>query len=93
MPANPKHLASPGHRALKISAGILGGFLVTILGHNALGTLLENKSALIVTTAFSAFIVWAILMVVAFMFKNGWKAWGVYLLLIVLFGTIIYFYK
>ncbi|MEM1337976.1 MAG: hypothetical protein AAF717_07610 [Bacteroidota bacterium] len=93
MPANPKHLSSPGQRVLKVTAGIIGGFIVSILFHNAIGSLLENKGALIITTAYSAFLVWALLLALAFMFKNGWKAWGIYLLLILVFGTIIYFSK
>lgn len=90
MPANTKYLSSGGQRFLKTTAGILGGFFVTILLHNAIGTLLENKGPLIITTGYSSFIVWAALLVIAFMVKNGWKTWGIYLLLCVLFGTIIY---
>ncbi|MEM6865434.1 MAG: hypothetical protein AAF575_09630 [Bacteroidota bacterium] len=90
MPANPKHLSSPGQRVLKITAGILGGFFVTILFHNALGSLLEEKGGLIITSAYTSFILWALLLALAFLMKNGWKVWGLYLLFILFFGTIIY---
>ncbi|MEM8846749.1 MAG: hypothetical protein AAGD17_06575 [Bacteroidota bacterium] len=90
MPANAKYLSSGRQRFLKTSAGILGGFIVTILLHNAIGTMLVAKGPLIITTGYSSFIVWAALLVIAFMAKNGWKIWGIYLLLIALFGTIIY---
>ncbi|MEM9649890.1 MAG: hypothetical protein AAF969_15535 [Bacteroidota bacterium] len=93
MPANPKHLSSPGQRVLKITAGILGGFLVTILFHNALGALLEEKGGLIITSAYTSFFLWAGLMVIAFLVKNGWKVWGIYLFLTILFGAIIFLNK
>lgn len=93
MPANQKHLSSPGQRILKTTAGILGGFLVTIFFHNALGSLLEQKGALIITTAYTSFILWAALLVIAFLSKNGWKVWGIYLLLTLIFGVVIFLNK
>lgn len=89
MPANKKHLSSPGQRFLKITAGILGGLMVTILFHNAVGSLLTHKSGLIATTAYTSFVLWAILLTVAFLIKNGWKTWGLYLLLTIIFVGII----
>ena len=93
MPANKKHLSTSGQRVLKITAGILGGYLVTVLFHNAIGSLLENKRGLIITSAYSSFLMWTALMVVAFLFKSGWKVWGIYLVCMVIFGTIIFFFK
>ena len=93
MPANPKHLSGTGQRILKITAGILGGLLVSIFFHNAFGSLLEDKGALIVTSAYSSYILWAILLTIAFLSKNGWKIWGIYLLLIIIFGTVIFLNK
>lgn len=93
MPANQKYLSSSGQRFLKISAGILGGFFVTIFFHNALGTLMEEKGGLIITSAYTSFLLWALLMVIAFLSKNGWKVWGVYLLLSIAFCAIIFLNK
>ncbi len=93
MPANKKHLSRPGQRILKITAGILGGFFVTVLFYNALGSLMKQKDALIITTAYTSFILWAILLIIAFLVKNGWKVWGIYFLLILLFGVIIFLNK
>jgi len=39
MPANKKYLSSGGQQFLKTTAGILGGFIVTILFHNTIGIL------------------------------------------------------
>lgn len=92
MPANPKYLSSNWQRFAKISAGFIGGYLVTISLHMALAFWINHVN-IIITGTYSAFILWAVLMVVAFLAKNGWKIWGVYLLVTLLFSTIIYFSK
>ncbi|MEM0998954.1 MAG: hypothetical protein AAGN35_17985 [Bacteroidota bacterium] len=93
MPANPKYLSSRTHRILKITGGILGGFMVTMALHLLIGAMLENKSPLVITTAFSAFFVWVGTMVVAFLFRNGWKLWGVYLSITLVCSVLIYFLR
>ncbi|MEM6515773.1 MAG: hypothetical protein AAF688_06285 [Bacteroidota bacterium] len=93
MPANKKYLSNGRQRFLKTSAGILGGFIVTILFHNVLGMLIENRGALVITSAFSSFFVWVGLLVLAYLIKNGWKVWGLYALLSIAFGLIIYLLK
>ncbi|MEM0575846.1 hypothetical protein [Flavobacterium polysaccharolyticum] len=90
MPANPKYLTrSKGQRFLKISAAILGGYLVSISFHLALAAWF-NKAAIIMTMAFSSSILWVALMVVAFLGKNGFKIWGIYLLLTLIFALTLY---
>ena len=93
MPANKKHLSSRGQRWLKITAGLIGGFLITILFHNLIGLPFKEKGGIIITSAYTSFIMWAILMIVAFMFKNGWKIWGIYLILIISFYYLIITYR
>lgn len=90
MPANPKYLSSKGQRWLKITAGLIGGYLVTMLFHNAIGIHLTSKGGIALTSAFSAFFMWVGLMVLAFMAKSGWKVWGIYLLVIGVCSVIIY---
>ncbi len=92
MPANPKYLSSPWQRFAKISAGFIGGYLVTITFHMALSFWLNHVNV-IITATFTGFILWASLMVIAFLSKNGWKIWGIYLLLSLLFSVIIYIGK
>ncbi|WEK34621.1 MAG: hypothetical protein P0Y53_19210 [Candidatus Pseudobacter hemicellulosilyticus] len=91
MPANKKYLTtSPLQRTLKITAGIAGGFLVSIALHQFLMLFLPKKEV-IVTMPFTAYLVWAVLMVVAFLATNGWKIWGWYLLSsVLLFSPYIY---
>ncbi|MEC7263132.1 MAG: hypothetical protein VXW38_05290 [Bacteroidota bacterium] len=91
MPANKKYLTpSPWQRFAKISAAILGGLMVTVTFHMALASWF-NHVAVIITSTFSAFILWAVLMVLAFLGKNGWKIWSIYLLLSVALGIVFYF--
>ncbi|MFB9054906.1 hypothetical protein ACFFVB_17615 [Formosa undariae] len=90
MPANKKYLTtSPWQRFAKITAGILGGYLVSMSFHMALTSWISATN-IIITSAFTGFILWATLMVVAFIAKNGWKIWGLYILTTLLFSSILY---
>lgn len=85
MPANKKHLtASPWQRLLKITAAFIGGYMVTMSLHLLLMTFLD-KSAVFMTMKFSVYILWCVLMILAFLSTNGWKIWGIYLGLSLLF--------
>lgn len=85
MPANKKHLtASPWQRLLKVTAAFVGGYMVAMSFHLLLMTFLD-KTVLFITMKFSVYILWSVLMVVAFLAKNGWKIWGLYLGLSLLF--------
>ncbi|CAL2103920.1 conserved membrane protein of unknown function [Tenacibaculum sp. 190130A14a] len=88
MPANPKHLSkSPSQQFAKISAGIIGGYIVTALFHMCLALWLPNPKEVLITSIYTTFILWCTLLIIPFLFKNGWKAWGLYIAIsIVLFG-------
>lgn len=91
MPANTKYLTKSFHqRFAKITAGILGGYLVTSALFLVLALWVDH-GAVLVTLKFGGFIVWCALLIVAFLFKNGWKAWGIYLLAFLLLAAIFYF--
>jgi hypothetical protein len=90
MPANPKHLTqSKTQRFLKITAAILGGYLVAVSFHLALAAWFD-RGTIIITMTFTGFILWVALMVVAFLAKNGWKIWGIYVVLTLFFCLIVY---
>lgn len=90
MPANPKYLTqSKWQRFAKITAAILGGYFVSVTFHLALASWL-NRANVLMTMAFSGFILWVALMVVAFLAKSGWKIWGIYILLTLVFSLFIY---
>jgi len=90
MPANPKYLSSPGQRALKISAGLLGGYLLSITLHLAAALIPDIGIDLLVSGTFSGFLLWVLFMVLAFLARNGWIIWGIYLALSLAFGFIAY---
>lgn len=84
MPANKKYLSSLWQRFLKITAGFIGGYCVMISFH-LLVTLMIEKKYVIITAFITGYVLWALLLLIAFLAKNGWKIWGIYLLLAVLF--------
>lgn len=93
MPANKKHLTkSPMQRFAKISAGFAGGYIVTEALHMVLALWLDASGALI-TLRFGGFILWAVLLIIAFLARNGWKVWLWYLLVTGLLAIAIYFGK
>lgn len=93
MPANKKHLTkSPWQRFAKLSAGFVGGYLLTTSFFMALAFWIDHKAVLL-TLRFAGFILWAGLLIVAFLAKNGWKVWGIYLSLSLFFSLIIYLGK
>lgn len=90
MPANPKYLTkSRWQRFAKITAAILGGYFVSVTFHLALATWF-NRANVLITMAFSGFILWVALMLIAFLAKNGWKIWMIYILLSLIFSLLIY---
>ncbi|KLT70769.1 MULTISPECIES: hypothetical protein [Flavobacterium] len=90
MPANPKYLTqSKWQRFLKITAAILGGYFVSVSFHLALASWLDRTNV-VITMAFSGFILWVVLMILAFLAKSAWKIWGIYILLTLLFLGIMY---
>lgn len=90
MPANKKHLTKSFHqRFAKISAGFLGGYLVTSTFFMMLSFWLDRAGTM-VTMIFGGFMLWAALLIIAFLFKNGWLAWAVYVGITICFSGIIY---
>lgn len=90
MPANSKYLTqSFAQRFAKISAGFVGGYLVSVTLHIALATWLKGP-LVIISGSFSIFLVWTGLFVMTFLADNGWKIWGVFLALSLLFTGIGY---
>ncbi len=89
MPANKKHLTNPIQRLAKISAGFIGGYLVTMSFFFMISLWLD-RAATMVTMVYGGFILWTALLVGAFLFKNGWLAWGLYLVLTLVFASLFY---
>ncbi|PCE64434.1 hypothetical protein [Sediminicola luteus] len=88
MPANPKHLnPNPWHQFAKITAGIIGGYIIAALFHMCLPLWLPSPKKVLITSIYTLYMLWVALLIVPFLFRNGWKAWGLYLVIIaILFG-------
>ncbi len=93
MPANPKYLSLPGQRALKITAGLIGGYCLAISIHLLLSALLPYRKEVLLTGAYSIFILWTGLMIVAFFARSGWLIWAVYLVLTLVFTAAFYYFR
>lgn len=83
MPANKKYLSSPFQRFLKITAGFFAGYMLMLAFHNFMTLFCERKN-IVMLSGFSGYIIWAILLLLAFLSKNGWYIWGIYLCLTLL---------
>jgi F0F1-type ATP synthase assembly protein I len=93
MPANKKYLtASPFIRASKILAGFIGGYFVTISLHILLAQYI-NRAQVMITMAFTGFILWAALLIVAFVVKKAWHTWVIYAMLSLLFYSLYHYTK
>ena len=90
MPANKKYLSSPQDRILKISAGFIGGYSVVQTLHLLLVVYWNTADALL-TLRFAGFVLWTVLLIVSFLSKSGWKIWGIYVLISLVFIIIIYY--
>lgn len=93
MPAKKEYLSSPGQRALKITAGFLGGYFLSSTFHLLLAKALPFRDEVVLTATFTFYILWVILMLLAFLSRNGWKVWGIYLSTTILFAGLIYLIK
>jgi hypothetical protein len=86
MPANKKYLTkSPWLRLSKILAGVVGGYAVMFSFHLLL-TKVFPKEQVIATSFFTGYILWALLLLLAFLIQNVWKVWGIYIGLTLIFS-------
>lgn len=80
MPANKKYLTVAIHnRIAKISAAILGALFISAYAHLAAAQWLDDYKIVLMTFQFSLFPIWITLMILPFLFHNGWKCWLYYL--------------
>lgn len=90
MPANPKYLTtSKSQRFAKLSAALLGSFLVTAAIHLVFAAYISPKVTL-KTAQYSLFIIWVGLMFVPYLMRDGWKCWLLFIGLILFFAALIW---
>jgi len=93
MPANKKYLSSTSQRVSKIFAAILGAYIVTMALHLAVGALLEEKGVLVITTAYSSFLLWVFFMIIVFLIKKAWHTWSLFAAITLVSSIIIIIFK
>ena len=94
MPANKKYLTtSSWQRFAKISAGIVGGYLISALLHIALAFWLPNPEMVLITSVYTLYILWVAIIILSFLAKNGWKLWALYVVIIIVLSVMVYFGK
>lgn len=85
MPANQKYLTtSSWQKGAKIVSGILGGYIIAALLHMIVALVLPYHKEVLATSIFTMFIVWGGLLIIPFLFKNGFKSLLLYTIIIVL---------
>jgi hypothetical protein len=88
MPANKKYLTrSPWLRLSKILAGTLGGYVVMLSFHLVL-TLFLPTEVVVITGFITGYLLWALLLLWAFVAQNVWRVWLMYLLLATAFSLL-----
>jgi hypothetical protein len=86
MPANKKYLTtSPWLRLSKILAGSVGGYAVMMSLHLFFTAFLP-KEHVIITAFFTGYILWAFLLLYAFIARNVWRVWALYIVLTLVFS-------
>lgn len=86
MPANKKYLTkSPWLRFSKIMAGTVGGYAVMMSLHLLLTRIFPRENV-VATAFFTGYILWAFLLLWAFVAKHVWQVWATYIGLTLLFS-------
>jgi len=94
MPANKKYLTtSSWQRFAKISAGIVGGYIISALLHIALAFWLPNPEMVLITSVYTLYLLWVTIIILSFLAKNGWKLWTLYVAIIIVLSVLVYFGK
>lgn len=92
MPANKKYLTkSPWLRLAKILVGTIGGYALMFSLHLLICKVFPQKDV-IVTSFITGYILWAILLLLAFLAKNIWKIFTIYLVLTLVFSALYTFF-
>ena len=90
MPANKKYLSHPFQRFLKITGGFVGGYVVMLSFHLMLTCIFREKDV-VITAYLSGYVLWAVLLLYAFLAKNGWWVWLIYTVMAVVFYLLFHF--
>lgn len=78
MPAKKKYLSGAGERASKVTAAILLGYVLAMLLHITLAKHAPDDTPVLMTSAYSSFLTWVGLMILAFFMPKARHVWTLY---------------
>ena len=81
MPANPKYLSSNWQKFAKLTCGFIGGYMVSGSLHLLIGSLVAQKQNYLVTSIVSIYLLWGVLLILPYLFRNGWRVWFLYIVI------------
>ena len=90
MPAKKKYLSSGWQRFSKVMAVILGAYVASAMLHIALAKNVPDDTPILLTSTFTSFICWVGLMIMVYMIKKAWVAWGILFGVIAVSGALIF---
>lgn len=91
MPANKKYLSSGWQRFAKVTAALIGALLLVSFFFAALAFWLPDYKIAVVTSVYALFPLWVVLMIIPFLFENGWKCWLYYFIALLVLYLFICF--
>ncbi|MEO1023819.1 MAG: hypothetical protein AAFW89_14845 [Bacteroidota bacterium] len=90
MPANAKFLGKRPTRISNTVAGVFGGFALTMAFQMMIGSFFEDKSYMLITSAFMSFFLWVGCIMLAIVQDKAWKPWAIFILGTSVCSVIIY---
>ncbi|MEL6673059.1 MAG: hypothetical protein AAFR61_12735 [Bacteroidota bacterium] len=86
MPAKAKYLSSGWVQFSKLMAAIFGCYIASTMLHISFAKSVVDDTPVLLTSAYSFFLVWVGLMIMVYMIKRAWISWAI-LAGITLIGT------
>ena len=90
MPAKAKYLSSGWTRFSKVVAAIFGAYFATMFMHIALAKNVPNDTPVLLTSTYTAFLVWCGLMIMIYLIKKAWISWAILLSVILISALLIF---
>lgn len=90
MPAKAKYLSSGWVRFSKVMAAVFGAYLASMFIHLGFAASVADDTPVLLTSAYSYFLVWVGLMIMVYMIKKAWISWAILASLCTIGATLIF---
>jgi len=77
MPAKKQYLSSGWSRFSKILAIIIGAYAATATLHLAIAKSVPDDTPVLLTSAYTSFLVWVGFMIMVYMIRRAWVSWSI----------------